>query len=275
MQPVHLVLGCTVLAIAVMMILMLRPDAHHQSPSSSPAPSHSFTSGGADNSGEHASSQGGQSPTITPPPADTVEGGGKADPGLTGMVTKPKDNAPETPNPAPTLTPAPEQAAAPNGAEPAVPPLPHEVSPYQVPSTLSPQGSDDQHTVSIKTAMERIAKDPKMPFAVDQLLLDPRNGNILVEYSVPNVGGVSETKKGLIYAGFRLIWAAMPLSPETHVYTLRGKAYSDGQKQLSLALTADVTPTQAEQAQSAADYATAASYLNNPLWRPDLANAPL
>ncbi len=107
--------------------------------------------------------------------------------------------------------------------------------------------------------MEHAAKDPRMPFTVEKVSIDPRNANITVEYSVPNVGGVTDTKRGLLYAGYRLIWSAMSQSPATQVYTLRGNAYAEGDKQPSLALIADISPTLADQARGASDYVTASS----------------
>lgn len=286
-QPVHLVLGCTGLAIVGVLLCMLAPAlTPHRSPDTdrsvpvapAPAPTQAPSADAiAPSAGNPPVSPGGQAPSITPPAPDAVEGGGKTIPGLTGIVVTPKASTPESPAPAPTPTPAPAQRTSTNGvasADTAVPPLTHEVLPYQVPPTLSSSGSDDQRTAMIRAALEHTAKDPKMPFTLDQLSIDPR-GHIQVEYSVPNVGGVSETKRGLIYAGYRLIWAAMPLSPDTQSFTLRGKAYFDGQLQPSLALTADVTPAQAEQARGANDYGTAASYLSNPWWRQDLSTAPL
>jgi len=265
LQPVHLVLGCTALAIIIMLIFMFteRPDARFaKSRIPSPAQTPSFTSGDTTNaSGENwQMNPGGQAPSITPPPPDTVEGGGKGNPQV-----RPKGGIPDLTNPTSPGTPS---------ATPTVPPVNNEVPPYQVPPAIAAQGNEDQRTSTIKAAMEHTAKDPRMPFTLDQLSIDPR-GNILLEYSVPNVGGLSETKKALLYAGYRLIWTATPLSPETHNYTLRGKAYLEGQTQISLALTADVTPPQADQARVAKDYLTASHYLSNPWWRQDLANAPL
>ena len=123
--------------------------------------------------------------------------------------------------------------------------------------------------------MDKSIKESKLSFTLDKLMIDPRTGAITVDYTVPNVGGPTQTKQGLLYAGYRLIWAAMSVNPTTQYYTLHGYAYPAGSRQVSLALFADVTADKADAARGASDYTTVASYLSYPWWRPDLAGAPL
>lgn len=271
LQPVHLVVGCTVLAMLIVLAVLTFPllfsvrvaahtgapgDTHPRlsTPSVYPNMSHEPVTGSAVNAQVP--------PTVTPPPPDGVESAA----GSAGTLSRPKADA-TNPSTAPT------QASAIN-----VPPIiSHEVPPYQVPSSLSSSVSEDQHTADIRSVMEHTARgDPKMPFTVEKLIVDPRSGNITVEYSVPKVeGGTAQIKQGLLYAGFRLIWAAEPQSPATQLFTLRGNAFTADNRESSLALTADVTSAQADAARNANDYGTVSDDLTNPWWRPDLANTPL
>lgn len=274
LQPVHVVIGCTVIAITVMMIIAFNITGHSSAPKSStrapqqmvPPPStapHFPTTQPATSS---ATNQ--QTPLfVTPPPADTTEGG-ESIPGLPGVQVI-------TGNPKPPAPPAPGQPSLqPRGNAPSAT---AEVPPFTPPPAIQPGGGpvDDQHTAAIKAAMEKAAKESKMAFSLDKVMVDPRTGNIMAEYSLPNMGGLTQTKQGLIYAGYRLVWAAMPQSPTSQLFTLRGFAYTDGNRQASLALAADVTPNQAEAARYANDYNTVLGFLTNPWWRSDLANAPL
>jgi hypothetical protein len=136
-------------------------------------------------------------------------------------------------------------------------------------------GAEEQRYTAIKTAMQQSVKESKMPFTLDGVSIDPRSHIVTVEYTVPNMGSATDTKHGLLYAGYRLIWAAMPHTPDTQFYTLRGNAYLEGSTAPTLALTADVMRDFAEKARSANEYTTVQEYLSNPWWHSKLASAPM
>ncbi len=198
-----------------------------------------------------------------------MEIGGKANSGFPGTLSRPKAGDEDTPSSTTTAG----QASAVNAA----PAFSHEVPPYQVPPSLTSGDGEDPRTAAVRGAMEHVAKEnAKMPFTLDKLTVDPRSGNIMVEYSVPKVeGGPTQIKQVLLYAGFKLIWAAQPQSPTTQLYTVRGKAYDIDNRERTLAFTADVTASQAETACNANDYAAVSADLTNPWWRADLNTAPL
>ncbi len=135
---------------------------------------------------------------------------------------------------------------------------------------------DDEQTALLKSAMEHAARAARMPIRLDKVSTDSESGELVVEYTIPYFFcSATATKHGLIYAGYQLIWAAMPHNGSVRGYVLRGYAYGDEKKESTLAMVANITSAQAAAARSASDYVTASRYLNSPWWHPEIADAPL
>jgi hypothetical protein len=110
---------------------------------------------------------------------------------------------------------------------------------------------------------------------VSSVTIDPRSGVVRIDYAIPRMLNNAETKKGLLFAGFNLIWATLRQSTDPRAFTLHGSAYVGTSRALTTALVADVTWQQMEAAHNAGDYRAIQQYLTNPWWRDDLAGVPV
>lgn len=278
LQPMHVVVGSTVLAVVAMLAIALisgrgpAPSRHGRpSPPSVAGPAEATTQ--RDRSGISVSPAPGTGTRVTPPPPDAVESG---------------QNGP-SPDPAALLgaTPAPRASPPVSSAPSAV----HEVPPFQPAPSVRPMTLEEaaRKTEQVRAAMERAAQASKLPASLHSVLIDPRTSNVLFEYSIPAMQSAKETKQGLLYAGFHFVWAAQGASNDLPSFTLRGYAPAPGQEAaptprhvgadaigaVSLAMVADLTSAQAQGARAATDYQTVLRYLNEITWRSDLTGAPL
>jgi|GEM_PF-2423984 len=218
-------------------------------------------------------------PRVTPPAPDAVENGDtrpKAVDGLPGIVIDPNPGnltAPPKPaagdTPAAGIPPAQDNNESSATATPQVPPL----SPLT--AAGSPADRIELQTLLLKMTLERAVVSSKLPSELNAVTLDPRTNAVTIKFTIPRMKTATETKQGLLYTGFHLIWTAAEQNEALTGFTLHGNAYTGAEKDPSLALFADVTLEQAESARAAADYKKVLQYLTKPWWRADLADAPL
>lgn len=134
----------------------------------------------------------------------------------------------------------------------------------------------EKMTAQLRGALEEAARASKLKDAtLDDVAIDPRSTEVTITYSIPHMLGPTETKQGLLYMGFHLIWAADKVDARLKSFALHGFAYPVNGKAPSLALQADVSTQQADEARSAGDYPAVARYLSNAWWRDDLEPAAL
>lgn len=258
LQPIHVVLGCTVLAmLGVLLVFMLaRPGRRTEplpegtppttAPPTTPAPT----------------SQTPPDTRITPPPPGLVEIGQGPNP-LHVQLDPPRTTPPETPTPTPTpVTPPPV--------------ISPQIPPYAPRNTAYAAENPDPPTITVtalKAALQQFIQTKRMAVTLEGVSIDPRKGAVTFDYSIPPMETLTETKRGLLYAGFQFIWQAQTQDKGLRHFTLHGSA--DDTKASTLALAADVSEAQAQSAYTARDYPTVAQYLTDPWWRADLVSAPL
>ena len=134
-------------------------------------------------------------------------------------------------------------------------------------------GDIERLTETLKPALERALKASKLPSMLDDVTIDPRSGGVTITYTIPRMAGPTETKEGLIYTGFQLIWAATTEDEDLRSFTLRGFAYPPADRRAAVAMIADVTAADAAEARNASDYLTVQRYLDHCWWRTDLVAA--
>jgi hypothetical protein len=266
LQPVHVVIAFAVLAMAAVSVVLIaggsRPAAQ---PADHPA---------APVTEEHAASSAVVMPSSTNPP----------------VVTPPPDRveANETPRPPVQATPRPTTTRPAATTQPAT----THATPLPVsPGAITPPASEtaptppavpalssealEKQTQQLKTVLDSVSKTAKLQITVNTVLLDPRTGDLRIDYTIPRMVNPAETKKGLLYAGFQLIWASLRVSTNPRTFTLRGSAYLADNRAVTTALLTDVTWQQMEAARHVTDYTTIQQHLTNPWWRDDLANVAL
>jgi hypothetical protein len=277
LQPIHVVLGTAVLAMLFVAILLLLHPAgntktHGQAHAMQPPHSVPFTPTPAPANPPAGANTREKTPatppenTMTPPSPDAVEGAG-ASHFPTSAVRRPVS---------PAVTP------------PATPPVPHQpaehsssgaqVPPFQPESAaavaMTPEELERQQN-ALKTALEAMLGQLKLTARLDNVWLDPRNGSVVLDYTLPPQLGPTETKQGLLYIGFHLVWTAQAQSSALKMFTLRGFASTTVDRPPTLALLTEITLIQAVASLKISDYHSSLQYLTNPWWRPDLATLPL
>jgi TPR repeat protein len=289
-QPIHVMIVFALLAMGIVFAALAKPDhprvakaANTKTRRVTQAPAGTGTAANSAVSTTYA-----QSPAGSPPPPDGTEEDPTAampsqlrnavrqdpryqPPASTGAAD------PRNPRPiATTGTPAPGGStgtAAASGVAPVSPLPPISPTPQQ-PSTALSAADLERMTTQLRVVMERAIKETKLRISVDNIVPDPRTGNVMVDYTVPPMANAVETKKGLLYAGFTLIWAAQRDGAPAQLYTLRGYATVPGGR-ASLGLLADVTAQQADASRSASTYALVERNLTRAWWRDDLQQTSL
>lgn len=261
-QPVHVVILFAVLAMIGVLIVILA-SGHHAAADTQKPPPRKATTPIAENDGNSAVVMPPTQPSVSTPQPDAVESG-------------PNATTPSTPiRPTPTANPPVTQPPTPTGTSPATGNIP-------LPSTISPPApaanpsltseSLEKQTQQLKALLDSVAKGGKLQYTVNGVEIDPRTGVVRIDYTIPRMENPAETKKGLLYAGFQLIWATLRQSTEQRTFALRGSACVGVTRTVTTALVADVTWQQMENAHSAGDYKAIQQYLTNPWWRDDLFN---
>jgi hypothetical protein len=282
-QPVHIVIGTTVLAVAIVAVLVhfMQGNATRNHPAQA-------AKGGARAVSYLNDDQlnGKGSATMAPPvtgqetanpPATGTSEGPQTIAGLPGVVVtpgRPKQNAASSAtntsmkggtSSVPPGSALPPTIATPNKGGNEVPPF----SPLA--SNNSSGGTDVDTQVSLlKPVLEDRLKNSKLPATLDSITLDPRTNSLTLKYTIPNTPQADDKKKLLLYTGFQLLWAAAEQNKSFAYFTLRGYASEGSQSAPTLALIADVSMQQTDAARSIRDYHSILPYLSNPWWRPDL-----
>ncbi|HOS42491.1 MAG TPA: tetratricopeptide repeat protein [Armatimonadota bacterium] len=254
LQPIHVVIAFAVLAMLGMGIVMIAGAGRSAAPPPRPTPPATETS----ETGSAVVMPPSTNPPVMTPPPDRVEANEETEP------------APR-PRPAPTPTPPATTPVTPPGA--ITPPATEMAAPPAAPALSSE--ALEQQTQQLKTVLDAVSTTAKLQITVTAVLLDPRTGDLRIDYTIPRMVNPAETKKGLLYAGFQLIWASLRVSTHPRTFTLRGSAYLADNRAVTTALLADVTWQQMEGARSVTDYTTIQRYLTNPWWRDDLTDVAL
>lgn len=207
---------------------------------------------------------------VTPPAPDNVEAGnGHNDATAPWLGVPPVDK---------TTTPGTGNAGQTGRTTPATPGtvgVP-QVPPFEPPAHNKMTAEEyEKETQALKTALDNTLKKSQLPSLLVNVSIDPRSNAVTIYYMVPLLKTATETKQGLLFSGFQLIWAADQVDPRIRSYTLRGYAYPEPGKEPTLALLADITPQQANDARDAGDYKAVAKFLSNTWWRNDLDTASL
>lgn len=270
LHPVHVVLSTSVLVV-ILVIVFLGPYIFGGTPRSN------HTGNGHGQPGRPASTQqapgvNGGSPQVTPPPADTVENpnGARPVPGLPGVVAVDPNRAASAAMPTPSAVPG-GATRTPAQSAPEIKPFTPGIS---TPGTLDP-AEMTRHTASLKQALDAAMASSPLPGSVDNVTIDSITGNTMITYTVPRMANATETKKGLLFNGLRLVWEAKSKSNVVRAFTVRGYAYEEGTGAPSLAMLTDISMQNADNARTMRDYNTLLPYLNNLWWRDDLKDAPL
>lgn len=275
--PTHVIILFFGLAVIVVAIILLLPSSGNKSKKSSPPSSARQTEqpsmrviGQPQQSGDAATGTG---QSVTPPAADGVEnGGGTSIPGL-GIMVQPGDNGAGKATAGGTTT---QRSTTPSSKTTTPPASTAQVPPFDPPAKGRMSSADlGNMTAELRGALEDALKSSKLLSTLDDVTIDPRTSTVTLEYTIPHMETAMDTKQGLLYTGFHLIWAADKANGTLRAYVLRGSAYQEGSKVPSLALQADVSPQQADAARDAGDYKTVAKYLSGIWWRGDLDAAPL
>ena len=184
-----------------------------------------------------------------------------------GMSSKIPAATPPMPTPTPVQTPTTKD----NNTTPAT------IPPFNPRETTRMNAEQlDQMMAKIRAAMDERLKTLKLQTALRDLRLNPATNVLTIEYEVPLLKGPAQTKEGLLYAGFELIWVADDL-PENNIvrFSLFGYGHLAPGQPAKLVLSADVSPLQATDARNAPDYATVAKDMSNVWWHDDIAGADL
>jgi tetratricopeptide (TPR) repeat protein len=214
----------------------------------------------------------GQAPQVTPPADGTGNDGGNID-GLPGLRAQSKGDNPANATGSGTAaspTPAAADSNAGGAAPQPVPPFEPQPKDHMTADELS------KATQDLQTALTAALKSSKLTEStLDDVSIDPRSRVVSLSYTIPHMQGPTETKQGLLYTGFKLIWAADKSNNAWKAYVLHGNAYSGTRSVTVLALVANVSPQQADEARDAGDYQTVAKKMSDVWWCGDLENAAL
>jgi hypothetical protein len=248
--PTQVIIASTVLAIVVMGTILLVYGRHaHPSTTTTPMV---------------ATEPNGTSVDLNTPAAGASDGQSTT-PDTTPSATTP---TPVTTPTSPAVTPTPTVSNKDTGST--IPPF--------LPQARPPMSADQlaQVTEQIRVAMKDRLNTLKLKTTLIDVNLNPATNVLTIKYEVPLLKGPIETKEGLLYAGFELIWVADDHPPVNIVrYSLNGFAHLAAGQPAQLAVTADISPQQATDARSASDYGAVAKEMSNVWWHDEIANADL
>ncbi|MHB9130305.1 MAG: tetratricopeptide repeat protein [Armatimonadota bacterium] len=281
LQPVHVVIACSVVAMVTMIIFLLvmsrpKPSAQAQGNSSDTTPTEMIPLPANDSSAGSALTTTTNPNTVMPqviaPGPDAVENPPYAIPGLSGIVMKPRgeDNAKPATGPAelPHAAPPMVSGTAPSNQ------LPPFMPNNENPTATMTSGETSRQTESLKAALARNSQQLKLQPTLSEVSIDPR-GYATIQFTIPPLNGAQQVKLGLLYTGFYLAWSAYEQNKSLRSINIRGYAYSGAGTQPTLAFIGDISPQQAQNSRGAREYRALLDYLTEPWWRSDLANAQL
>jgi hypothetical protein len=269
--PTHVIIGSTVLAVIVVIFIVTASSGEKQHTRQAEPTQQPVVATNPDQTTPVVVPPNGQMPQVVPPAPDSVEGGTKLN-GLPVIVQNSPDKSATTPSAAN----APQQPVAPRpGAANSVPVA--QVPPF-IPKQHTRMTSEElqKETKELRAALLNSLKESKLPSTLVDVFIDPMTKVATINYNIPNMRGPSETKMGLLYSGFFFIWQSQKADSTLRSFTIRGYAYPiSAHEPPSLALQADVSPQQADEASEAGDYKTVAGCMSKVWWRGDLESAPL
>lgn len=270
LQPIHLVMGCTVVGIGATLLIYIltSPPPADQAMAGTGQPAVTQPMPDANTLGSATVTD----PSVTPPPPDPIENG-TANPAVTTPTPLGPTGTTKPPVPGET-----SPAARPNLPQPLAGVPRTEVTPYRptnTPDSGSPEGLAIQ-AEPLKALLSTALKESKTPNAIlNQVAIDAHTATVTLVYTVPLSQEPSQTKKVLLYAGFTLVWTALGQNHAYKSFTLQGNVTDGTASPATRALLADITAQQAQAAARHADYRSVVTYLTDPLWSADLAAAPL
>jgi tetratricopeptide (TPR) repeat protein len=269
LQPAHVALGAAGLmmlgVVVVLAINALGPRLPKTSPIAVPGDSPGVTTPVVSPTAPGASGDPkAADPQIVPPRPDLVEIGGARTPKITAP---PDDRRPVTRDPGTGMAP-PVPTVDPGG-------------PKKKPYKIEADPEDAAHARTLHDSLQAVLDGSKLPGATLRAVKveadkdDPARTSIAVEFLVPPMNTPRDTKQGLLYAGFELVWAAQRHERNAAAFSLRGFARLTPDAEPVLAFLADINAAQATKARAAKNYATAIQYLDYPWWHRDIADAPV
>lgn len=270
-QPAYMVVGTTVLAMCLMLIVVLvinkKPQPQHEARQQVATPN----SDPVDAATTATAVVMAPTPQVVPPPPDKVEGGDTRA-GITGL---PGITVAQPPPPKPA-NPVPDQPPNLTRTSDAAPPI-NQVAPFQPSTADNAIGTEDieVRTTLLQHELERNLRNSPLPATLSSLNLDPRTDILTLEFTLARMPGPKETKQGLLYTAFHLVWSAADKDKRLTRFTLRGNAFATADGLPSLALITDITREQAATARTYNDYTAVLTCLTDPRWRRDLLNVAL
>lgn len=255
LQPIHVVIFISVLTmITVFIILALRHNAETRDTKTPNAPSSQYPA----NPGNNVRVAPGQytSVTMSPPSSDIVEIG--ATPNKLGLSSKAPGSATIKAPTTGLVTPVPKTPI-----EPPKPPL------NVVPPAAVPGGGDSpgKRVTAIRGALNTLgAQGSFLPqVVIKRVGYDNNNDKAEIDFTIPDMGGPLETKRGLLYAATHIATTALLGDTLTDSVLVRGYT-SDGTK----AFLGEVNREESDAARTANTYEELEATVHLPWWREDL-----
>ena len=267
--PTHIIVGTVIVALITMFTIWIATAPRQANAPVTQQAGTPSTTADAPSSNPSLTPPTAQNPQVTPPAGDAVEnpGSGQKLPGLP-VIVQPGDNGNTKPAEKTGKVSAPTPGDNKSTTVAKVPPFEPQTQ-HMSSETLA------KETQQLRSALEGALKSSKLQSTLNEVQLDPRDKLVTILYTIPHMSGAVETKQGLLFTGFGLIWAASGVDRSFRGYVLRGYAFEGDAKEPSLAMQADISPQQADAAREAGDYSAVAKCLSKVWWRNDLENAAL
>lgn len=258
LQPIHLVIACTILCVCGVLVFTLVSVARERQAQAGQREAVQTAPIGSDPYARSSSiiSLTGEEVQISSPPPDAVESGTTL-----RIDVSPKANQQNTPPPSTT----------PTDPVSVGPPTVTEVAPFRPSAHGSSAGSAEvtRESEELREVLAQMLKSSDVASTLNDVSVDPRTYHVTCNFTVPPMKDGRASKEALMYTGFELVWAAGKHDTNFRSFTLRGHLPGDSKPQL--ALVADVTAEQATLAYHAKDYRTIEGCLTDPWWHQDLA----
>ena len=129
----------------------------------------------------------------------------------------------------------------------------------------------------IRQALTQVSQNEKFAFTLNEAYIDPRDGTLLISYTIPDgLNSPTEKKQGLILAAYYLVWQADVTSGQKiKRYKLTGSA-TDSLGSRGTAFIADMAAEQVKTSRTnSSNFNSLLKYISSPWWRADLKDAPV
>ncbi len=265
LQPIHVVIFISVLTmITVFIVLALRHSTGARDTKAPIIPSSQYPANPGNNVGV-APGQYASSVTMSPPSSDIVEIG--ATPNKLGLSAKAPISATNTATATGPIN-VPKVAQAPiYPIDPPKQPL-NAVGPATVPGGGDSPG---KRVTAIRGALNTLGGQGSFlpQVVIKRVVYDNNNDNADIDFSIPDMGGPLENKRGLLYAATHIARTALLGDTLTEGVKVRGYT-SDGTK----AFFGEISREQSDAARTANTYEELEANVNDPWWREDLHDVP-